>query len=293
MVNYYELVKNNPEYFRQFTCKELLFLNYDCPVKLKKLAKWSEHNYVYYVLSGKKTVHTTAGSITLTRGAMAFIKKGACIVEQFYEEPFCVVVFIIPDSFIVSFLKDYQPVLNTLKPSPKPVMPIATNEIVESFCYSILPLFTASAAVPEAMIELKFRELLVHILHDPANADLQHYFLQLAQQPVSPIIGIMESNYAYNLTIENYAQLCNRSVSSFKRDFQAIYKTSPGRWLIEKKLETAKKLLLQSVKAVADVSFESGFENNANFCRLFKQKTGLTPLQYRKNIREKAAALKT
>ena len=54
MINYYELVKNNPEYFKQFSCKDLLFLNYDCPVKLKKVAKWSEHHYIYYVLSGKK-----------------------------------------------------------------------------------------------------------------------------------------------------------------------------------------------------------------------------------------------
>lgn len=293
MVNYYELVKNNPEYFRQFACKELLFLNYDCPVKVKKLAKWSEHNYVYYVLSGKKTVHTTEGAITLTKGTMAFIKKGACIVEQFYEEPFCVVVFIIPDSFIVSFLKDYQPRSNTSYSTSKSVMPIATNEMVESFCYSVLPFFTATGAVPEAMIELKFRELLVHILHDPANSDLQHYFLQLLQQPVSPISEIMENNYAYNLTIENYARLCNRSVSSFKRDFQAIYKTTPGRWLIEKKLETAKKLLLQSARTVADVSFESGFENTAHFCRLFRQKTGLTPLQFRKNTMEKPVALET
>jgi hypothetical protein len=29
MINYYELVKNNPEYFKQFSCKNLLFLNYD------------------------------------------------------------------------------------------------------------------------------------------------------------------------------------------------------------------------------------------------------------------------
>ena len=75
MINYYELVKNNPEYFKQFSCKDLLFLNYDCPVKLKKVAKWSQHHYVYYVLSGKKTLHTTEESLTLTSGSIAFVKK--------------------------------------------------------------------------------------------------------------------------------------------------------------------------------------------------------------------------
>ena len=84
MINYYELVKNNPEYFKQFSCKNLLFLNYDCPVKVRKAAKWSEYHYIYYVLSGKKALHTTEGSVTLTSGSIAFIRKGASVVEQFF-----------------------------------------------------------------------------------------------------------------------------------------------------------------------------------------------------------------
>ncbi|HEY0677251.1 MAG TPA: AraC family transcriptional regulator [Chitinophagaceae bacterium] len=286
MVNYYELVKNNPEYFRQFTCNEVLFLNYDCPVKLKKVAKWSEHNYIYYVLSGRKSIHTPDRSVSLRAGSIAFIKKGACIVEQFYEEPFCIVVFIIPDSFIVSFLKNFIPRVETPGKSGNMIIPITTDELIQGFYYSILPFFTSSDKVPEAMIELKFRELLMHILNNPANSELQQYFLQLKDQTSSPIQDIMEANYAYNLAIEDYARLCNRSVSSFKRDFQSIYKTTPGRWLSEKKLERAKQLLTSTNSTVVDVSFESGFENTAHFCRVFKQRTGITPLQYRKNVPE-------
>src|SRR4030095_17257394 len=104
MINYYELLRNNPAFFKQFSCKELLFLNYDCPVKEKKVAKWSQHNYIYYVLSGQKTLHTPGNSWPLTQGSAVFVKKGACIVEQFFREPFCIVVFVIPDSFIKSFI---------------------------------------------------------------------------------------------------------------------------------------------------------------------------------------------
>jgi AraC-like DNA-binding protein len=97
----------------------------------------------------------------------------------------------------------------------------------------------------------------------------------------------MEANYAYNLTIDAYARLTNRSVSSFKRDFQALYKTSPGRWLIDKKLDRAKQLLLQTAQAITDVAFDSGFENTAHFSRLFKQKTGITPMEFRKKATER------
>lgn len=288
MVNYIELLKNNPQYFKQFSCKNLLFLNYDCPVKENKLAKWSEYHYIYYVLTGKKTLHTSKGSVTLTSGSVAFVKKGACIVEQFFREPFCVVVFIIPDSFIVSFLNEYLPGEKTSGISDQMIIPIQKDERMDSFYQSIIPYFASQEDVPEAILELRFKELMLHLLHNQGNEELKNYFLHLRQQERSSISEIMEANYAYNLTIEAYARMTNRSVSSFKRDFQSIYKTTPGRWLMEKKLEHSKRLLLESDKPIADVAFESGFENSAHFSRLFKLKCKVTPMQYRKKLDEKA-----
>lgn len=287
MINYYELLKNNPEYFKQFSCKNLLFLNYDCPVKLKKISKWSEYHYIYYVLSGKKTLHTLEGSVELTRGSIAFIRKGACIVEQFFEEPFCIVVFIVPDSFIISFLNEYLPEAQSSGKSARLIIPIYDDVRISSFYQSIIPYFASREQVPEAILELKFKELMLSIIHNPDNEELRNYFLQVRDQTNSPISEIMETNYPYNLTLGAYAKLTNRSVSSFKRDFQSIYKTTPGRWLMEKKLTRAKQLLLQSDISIANVAFESGFENTAHFSRLFKQKSGFTPLEYRKRVAEK------
>jgi len=287
MINYFELLKNNPEYFKQFSCKNLLFLNYDCPTKMKKMAKWSEHNYIYYVLAGKKTLHTPERSIALSSGSIAFVKKGACIVEQFFEEAFCIVVSIIPDSFIVSFLEDYLPGAQPFAPPVYNIIPVHEDLTVKSFYQSIIPYFTSTEKIPDDILELKFKELLLCILHNPANKELRDYFLSLRHRLNSPIKEIMEANYAYNLTIEQYARLCNRSVSSFKRDFQSVYKTTPGRWLIEKKLARAKQLLLHPGNSIADLAFDSGFENIAHFCRLFKQKTGYTPLQFRHQAAEK------
>jgi len=287
MINYVELVVNNPQYFKQFACRELLFLNYDCPVKEKKVAVWAEHNYIYYVLTGKKTLHTTDSSITLTKGSIAFIKKGACIVEQFYDEPFCIVVFIMPDSFIQSFLKDYGPGEKPAIAETPPIISVYDDVMIRSFYQSVIPYFATTEKVAEDIIELKFKELLLYILHNPANEQLHRHFINIKGQTQTPIQAIMETNYAYNLSIEAYAKMTNRSVSSFKRDFQALYKTTPGRWLIEKKLSHAKKLLMQTTDPIASVAFDSGFENTAHFSRLFKQKTGVTPMEFRKKAEER------
>ncbi len=289
MINYYELVKNNPEYFKQFSCKDVLFLNYDCPVRLKRASKWSEHNYIYYVLSGRKTLHTIDSSITLTDGCIAFMKKGACIIEQHYEEPFCVVVFIMPDVFINDFLKNYALGEKPTAPCSQPIISVYDDAMIRNFYQSIIPYFVSADNLPEEIIELKFRELLLHLLHNSANRDLRNYFLCLRDQKSSPLKEIMENNFAYNLGIEEYARLTNRSISSFKRDFQSLYRMPPGRWLINKKLSHSKKLLLQSTSSIAHVAFESGFENTAHFSRLFKQKSGMTPMEFRKSVNQKTA----
>ena len=287
MINYYELVVDNPAYFRQFTCKNVLFLNYDCPVQVKKAAKWSEHNYIYYVLKGKKTLHTPAHSTTLAKGSIAFIKKGACIVEQHFDEAFCIVVFLMPDSFIHSFLKEYVPGKKGGPDLTPPVISVYDDDMLKGFYQSILPYFTSAENIPEEIIELKFKELLLYILRNPANEDLHTHLLNIKEHPVAPIKKIMEDNFAYNLTIEAYAKMTNRSVSTFKRDFQSVYKTSPGRWLTEKKLMHAKKLLMQTGDSISSLAFDSGFENTAHFCRLFKQKTGVTPMEYRRQVVER------
>jgi AraC family transcriptional regulator, exoenzyme S synthesis regulatory protein ExsA len=284
IVNYLELLKNNPQYFKQFSCKELLFLNYDCPVKENKMSKWSEHNYFYYVLSGKKKLCTPGKSWEITKGKIVFVRRGACVIEQFFREPFCIVVFVMPDQFIQRFILAYKDQI--LPPSPPVsqdlVIPVQEDEALQIFCNSIMGFFGSTVNPSEAMIELKFNELLLQLSNNPQNLEFVTYLHAVASEKVHNVETVMEANFPYNLELEAYASLCNRSLSSFKRDFQSIYKTAPGKWLQKKRLEYAAKLLATTDKQIPDVMLESGFENQTHFTRVFKEKFGSSPLQFRK-----------
>ncbi|HEY9048236.1 MAG TPA: AraC family transcriptional regulator [Ohtaekwangia sp.] len=287
MINYISLLKSNPQYFRQFTCRELLFLSYDCPVKQTKLAKWSEYNYFYYVLSGQKALHTPRKSWLLTAGTLSLVKRGACLVEQFFGEPFCIVVFVLPDSFISRFVvsnKEQLPVINASSVKDDLVLPVKTNDMLHKFYESILPYFTANTPPSEKLIELKFTELLIHIVNNPENVELITYMQEVAAQKSVMLEHVMEANFPYNLTLGEYATLCNRSLSSFKRDFQTIYKTTPGRWLLKKRLERAEQLLTATGKPLPDVMLESGFENQAHFSKAFKAYFGCSPANYKRTL---------
>ncbi len=86
----------------------------------------------------------------------------------------------------------------------------------------------------------------------------------------------------YNLTLEEYAKLCGRSLASFKRDFEKIYQTTPGKWLKEKRLAHAKFLLETTDLNISEIVMEAGFENTSHFARIFKNQYGHPPLKFRK-----------
>jgi Transcriptional regulator containing an amidase domain and an AraC-type DNA-binding HTH domain len=64
----------------------------------------------------------------------------------------------------------------------------------------------------------------------------------------------------------------------------ATYQTTPGKWLVRRKLEYAKHLLETTDKNINELTFESGFENPSHFIRIFRQSFRITPLQYKKTI---------
>src|SRR5262245_46121755 len=105
VINFYGIIRNNPNYHRQLRCGDSLVTRYNCPLENKHQDMWSQHNYIAYVVEGRKVWHTAQGSYDLRKGSCVFVRKGACIVEQFFDSTFCVVLFFVPDEFIYDVLK--------------------------------------------------------------------------------------------------------------------------------------------------------------------------------------------
>jgi AraC family transcriptional regulator, exoenzyme S synthesis regulatory protein ExsA len=288
MLSNYDFVKNNPGLFKQFSCKKLLFLIMDCPPDFTKAEDWSEHNCFLYVLSGQKHLYNRERSWYVQKGSTVFLKKGGIGIEKFGNEPFCVLMFYVPDEYICSLVRENTSLLSqgtASTVSKDQVLPLQTNAIMSAFYESILAYFSSSTEPPENLLELKFKELLLTLISSDNNAELTGYFCNLASpRRMDDLQDIMESNCLYNLQLHEFARLCHRSLSSFKRDFQTTYKIAPGRWLLEKRLDVSRRLLMHSDKPIADVVIESGFRSNTHFDRVFKKHFGLSPLQYRKQI---------
>ena len=283
MVNFYESVLQHPAYYRQFSCDNTLITVFNCPLEARLMktrfaAIWTNYNYLLYVVDGRKIFHTFDGAYDIQKGSCIFVRKGAVILEQLFDVGFCVVLFFIPDDFICNTLKHKLSLPLKKHAHHKQVISINTSETLVGFFTSMSFYFSTAKEPDNILLELKFKELILTIADTGDNAELLAYFCSLLHEPRPlSLQRLMAENFCYNLKLEQFALLSNRSLSTFKRDFQEIFHTTPGKWLLEKRLLHAKNLLNNKSKSISDIAFESGFESLAHFSRSYKSRFGTTP----------------
>jgi AraC family transcriptional regulator, exoenzyme S synthesis regulatory protein ExsA len=261
------------------SCGELLVTKYDCPIDNNFQDIWSNLNYIVYIIEGRKTWHTSDGSYELQKDSCVLVRRGAGIVQQFFDSRFCLVIFFLPDEFICEVLKSKKAPIRKNNGKIQPVIPIDNTPAVQAFFHSMISHFGADHAIDPSLLELKFRELVLTITDNPRNEILLSYFCSLLNEPQTVTLQrVMEENYCFNLKLEEFARLASRSLSAFKRDFQKTFNTTPGKWLMVKRLGHARHLLTNLKKTVSEASFESGFENPSHFSRAFRQYFGENPV---------------
>lgn len=76
-------------------------------------------------------------------------------------------------------------------------------------------------------------------------------------------------------------KMCNMSHSYLCRAFKTRLGTTPTKYLNSLRLNTAANYLIHSDLEILDICMKVGFDNLSYFYRIFKQKYGMTPKQYR------------
>jgi AraC-like DNA-binding protein len=94
-------------------------------------------------------------------------------------------------------------------------------------------------------------------------------------------ISFMQKNYKKKITLQDTANAAGMEVESFRKFFKKTIRMSFTDYLLELRLVVACKLLNESKLNIIEIAEMSGFNNLANFNRIFKSKKGLSPKEYR------------
>lgn len=241
-----------------------------------------EEHLLLFVLEGTNTLTHGKQTYVVRKNQMLLLpkattweyKKEGNLTTTIYDS----MLFFLKDDFLKEFIRRAKMIKSEQKNIATAVKPV--SEHLQAYLNSIKPYFRNAQSIESDLLRLKMMELLYDLALE--NRDILHQILQLRHPVKTDITSVIEQNYTLHLSLPELACLSGRSLSSFKRDFMAIYNTPPSKWIRDRKLEKAKELVSSTVLSIADIAYMAGFENTSHFSRVFKEKFGYTPSESRK-----------
>ncbi|MCE6992890.1 AraC family transcriptional regulator [Dyadobacter sp. CY323] len=119
-----------------------------------------------------------------------------------------------------------------------------------------------------------------------SDSHYQYEYDQFDTDRLNHIYQYSVSNFQKKISIEEISEVANISPHSFCRYFKSRSRKTYSQFLLELRIGHACKLLSETQLSVAQICFESGFNNFANFNKYFKIHTGKSPLHYQKEFKK-------
>lgn len=106
----------------------------------------------------------------------------------------------------------------------------------------------------------------------------------ITEQIVDKARMIFREKVFEKISPEDVAAELQVGYSWFRKAFKKYTGLAPGQYLIQLKIQKAMELLADPSKLVKEIAYELHFESSLYFYKLFKEKVGLTPVEYRNQM---------
>ena len=273
---------------QQLTSKDIAIVHYHehSPVG-RNLISFSKFA-ISFILSGQKELYRGAECTLVTEHEAVLIPDGNAIIAErkLNTQQYSSLVIFFPaelaQKFIVRYAKqnDYQ---HQPAPAEKDAfLKFSQTPYLTEYLNGLIHLIDKQLVVPPALLKHKLEELFL-ILAEDFPAQFFGIFMPLASDGNHRLRQIVENNILKNLSLNELAFLANRSLATFKRDFEKEYGISPGKYIRERKLDIARHELTEG-GALNDIYLQLGYENVSNFTSAFKKRFGQTPKAYQSHV---------
>jgi AraC-like DNA-binding protein len=199
-------------------------------------------------------------------------------------EIFKSILIFFDDKALFDFYAKYAPLTKKVNRQDgtggQPFVLFEKDPFIINFIGSLECMLREKKPLSVEMRQLKFEELMLYLLEKCPGSILSFKPSKRKELNDLEIKKVMEMNITNTVTVEELAFLCNISLSTFKRRFADIYGTSPNKWILHRRIEQAKYLLLHHREKPGEVYFKVGYENHSSFSQAFRQIVGMTPRDF-------------
>ncbi len=278
--------KSTPENIKTLSFKGCPVIRHLTCTRRKLATLYSEENILFFVLDGSITIRCAHDTYEIRQQRMVFIKRNTFFELEENTERDCGVnteylQFFLANELVREFTK-IATVRENTRDESFPIVVSAAEKDLQNYIASLEPYIEMPQTVNANLVKLKILELLFCLSKLP-NGIITH-LLDVRDHFHSNITATVEENIANSISLRELAMLSGRSLSSFRRDFAAIYNMPPRQWITKRKLEKSKELLLGTTMTITDICYMTGFENIAHFSRAFKSRFGCPPTTFRMNL---------
>lgn len=97
---------------------------------------------------------------------------------------------------------------------------------------------------------------------------------------IQPALNYLEKNRLPENGVSQLAQMCHMSEVSFRIKFRQYAGIAPAAYIMNQRLQRAKRLLRSGLYSVAETAEAVGFNDASYFSKAFKKHTGMLPGEY-------------
>jgi AraC family transcriptional regulator len=100
------------------------------------------------------------------------------------------------------------------------------------------------------------------------------------------ILSFIDQHLDRPMRVEDLRRVANLSASHFSRTFKRTFHEAPQAYMIRRRVEHARHLMLISDMPLSEVAQACGFTDQAHFCRKFRRQIGQSPAAWRREHRD-------
>ncbi|WP_455616581.1 AraC family transcriptional regulator [Eisenbergiella sp.] len=246
---------------------------------------WHEDLQFIYVLDGEIEIKTLDTSVQVNKSSGIFINKN--VIHIVKKSHFChYKSFIFPDYFLKFYFGSPGEVL---------VNRIVDKEDLSIYCFpkeaewskSILSILFKLADLENRKTEFYSYEVLclLSALWLEVCRNIQapnENTVTVTGARMQKFLQYINEHYGEVISLDQLAGSANVSKSECLRCFKASMQTTPYKYLTEYRLSKAAELLKNTDEQIGNIAESVGFRQISHFGKCFKEKTGLSPRDYRK-----------
>lgn len=148
---------------------------------------------------------------------------------------------------------------------------------VASLLNKIIALCSGDMVLKDVLVDLVIQELIIHVIQS------QHRMQAISgrpadkETPLTALLNYIHDHLTEDISLSDLARQACMSRSALIRQFHRSYGCTPLSFILNRRVELARKLLSEGQLQVKHVAFECGFQDVNYFIRLFRKRTGITP----------------